>query len=62
MEITYEETVEGLEHVRKDLFSIENGRLSKNIKLYRSLIRPVILVIYACFTWEFMADTRHLKL
>jgi hypothetical protein len=53
---------QGLTHVRKDLFSNKNGRLSTNIKLtlYKALITPVMT--YACPTWEYEVDAHRLKL
>jgi hypothetical protein len=39
-------------------------RLSTNIKhmLYTALIRPLMIMIYACPTWEHAADSHLLKL
>jgi hypothetical protein len=53
---------QGLAYVRKDLFSIKNGRLNINIELTlcKCLIRSVMT--HACPTWEYAADANLLKL
>jgi hypothetical protein len=50
-----EDCSQGLAHICKGLFSIQNGRLSTNIKLalYKALIRPIM--IYTRPKWEYVA-------